>query len=311
MPDPTPPFHPDLAAAARWTPRAVVRPWTIPLFNAFFSLGGALVSGGEPVALGAASLWLYRPAEPGPTPGPAVLWLHGGGFVVGHARQDGARCQALADALGVPVASVQYRLATAHPFPAALDDAMAALAWLADLPEVDGSWIAVAGQSAGAGLAAQLAQRAAAEGRVVPCQQLLIYPMLDDRSSDAAHPHAEAFRMWDAASNRLGWDRYLRGHDREDPPPHAVPARADALAGLPPAWIGVGTLDLFHDEDVAYARRLEAAGVPTTLEVVDGAFHGFDALAPDAPVTRAFEASQRAALRARWAALGWTPPASV
>lgn len=122
---------------------------------------------------------------------------------------------------------------------------------------------------------------------------------------DAAHPHEPMYRAWDTTSNRLAWDRYLAGHDRENPPPPAVPARVPSLRGLPPTWVGVGTLDLFHDEDVAFAQRLEEAEVPTELVVVQGAFHGFDTFAEDTQVVRDFRASQHAAIRSRWAALGW------
>ncbi|MGA8547801.1 MAG: alpha/beta hydrolase fold domain-containing protein, partial [Mycobacterium sp.] len=117
-----------------------------------------------------------------------------------------------------------------------------------------------------------------------------LYPMLDDRTVVGYHP---GHRLWNADSNRFGWRAYLGDAD----PAIAVPARREDLAGLPPAWIGVGTLDLFHDEDLAYAERLKAAGVPCHLEVAPGAFHGFDMLAPKAGVSQAFFNSQCASLR--------------
>ena len=105
--------------------------------------------------------------------------------------------------------------------------------------------------------------------------------------------------MWNTKANRFGWQSYL-GHPpgQVDVSGIAAAARVDDLTHLPPAWIGVGTLDLFHEEDVAYARRLNAAGVPCELDVVEGAFHGFDLIRPKAGVSRAFRAAQLAALGA-------------
>ena len=299
-------YHPDLASIARWIPRALVRRWTIPLMSTAYAVTTAFAKGGTRVDLDTTSVWVYRPTNAAaPQPGPAILWLHGGGMLLGDAREHQDGNQRLADELGIPVVSVQYRLSKTSAFPAGLDDCMQALYWIAQQEDVDPRLIVVMGVSGGGGLAAQVAQRATAEGKVVPCLQVLVYPMLDDRSSDAEHPHAAWYKTWDTVSNRLAWDRYLAGHDRGTPPRFAVPSRASSLRGLPPAWLGVGTLDLFHAEGTRYAERLEADGVPTELVVVDGGFHGFDVFATDAPVTAAFHASQTAAMRARWAELGW------
>ncbi len=203
------------------------------------------------------------------------------------------------------VVSVDYRLAPETPFPGSLEDNYAALAWLhanaKDL-NVDRSRIAVMGESAGGGHAAALAIAARDRGACALACQVLIYPMLDDRTgSSAAHmpasPAVGAF-IWTAASNVLGWSSLLGMPAGSASPPHgSVPSRVADLRGLPPAWIGVGTLDLFHDEDVAYAARLKAAGVATTLELVPGAYHGFDILAKQAPLAKAFAASWLRALR--------------
>jgi acetyl esterase/lipase len=125
------------------------------------------------------------------------------------------------------------------------------------------------------------------------CFQLLVYPMLDDRSTDRKHANAANFRLWDTASNEFGWSAYLGDAD----PRLAVPARQADLSGLPAAWIGVGTLDLFHDEDAAYADRLRRAGVPCALDILPGAFHGFDSVAPQATISETFFALQCNALR--------------
>ncbi|WP_370289996.1 alpha/beta hydrolase [Nocardioides sp.] len=241
---------------------------------------------------------IYRPAAPGPSG--AVLWLHGGGFVAGHPAGDHALASGLAAELGAVVVAVDYRLAPEHPFPAALDDVTAALDWLAasaDELGVDAARIAVAGASAGGGLAACLAQRALDEGGPALVVQCLVYPMLDDRTTRSRRGAGRI--AWTPAANRFGWSAYLggRGRTAPTPPPHAVAARRDDLTGLPPAWIGVGTLDLFHDESVEYARRLGVARVPCELHVVPGMYHGADAVAPDAVAMRAFREGWVGALR--------------
>jgi acetyl esterase/lipase len=151
--------------------------------------------------------------------------------------------------------------------------------------------VAIGWASAGGGLAAALALLARDRAELTPVLQLLAYPMLDDRSG--AEPNNPNYRLWSPKSNRFGWAAYLGDAD----PQVAVPARRDDLSGLPPTWIGVGTNDLLHDEDLAYAERLTAAGVPCQVEVVAGAFHGFDQVVPKAAVSRSFFASQCASLR--------------
>jgi acetyl esterase/lipase len=224
--------------------------------------------------------------------------MHGGAYVTGTAQLDDRVCRAFADALDIVVASVDYRLAPEHPYPAALDDCDTALQYLAALPDVDPSRVAIGGVSSGAGLAAALAIRARDRGSVVPIHQLLLYPMLDDKSTTVYQPHAAQFRFWDVKSSTYSWKAYLGDAD----PQIAVPARCADLSNLPSAWIGVGSLDLFHDEDVAYAMRLRDAGVDCELHVVDGAFHGFDAVAMKTAVAYAFFAKQCASLGRAFAA---------
>jgi acetyl esterase/lipase len=235
---------------------------------------------------------LHRPVGVS-TPAPALLWIHGGGYIMGSARQDDMLCRRFARTLGITVAALDYRLAPEHPYPAALEDCYAALTWLAGLPAVDHERVAFGGGSGGGGLAAALAFWARDRGEVTPVLQVLAYPMLDDRSSDRPEIDASGHRLWSFDSNRFGWSAYLGDAD----PDVAVPARRDDLAGLAPAWIGVGTHDLFHDEDLAYAERLKAAGVPCHVDVVDGAFHVFDLVAPKVQVSQSFFNSQCAALR--------------
>jgi acetyl esterase/lipase len=295
--------HPDLRRVARITPRTLVSPRTLPLMRALNPLIGRLRGAGAPdgvevITLGSgAGVRLFRPV--GVTePAPALLWIHGGGYVIGTAQQDDAVCRRFSSRLGITVASVEYRLAPQHPYPAPLEDCYSALTWLAGLPAVDRGRVAIGGGSAGGGLAAALALLARDRGEVKPVFQLLVYPMLDDRSSTTANnPN---YRLWNPRSNRFGWSAYLGDAD----PRVAVPARRDDLSGLPPAWIGVGTHDLFHDEDLAYAERLISAGVPCEVEVVPGVFHGFDLWAQKSPVSRRFFDSQCEALRAALAPVG-------
>ncbi len=246
-----------------------------------------------------APLRVHRPTE-GRSKG-ALLWLHGGGLMMGTPRMDDARCGRLARDAGLVVVAPAYRLAPEHPFPAALDDAHAAWTWLQEAaPELglDPTRIAIGGASAGAGIAACLAQRLRDEGGVQPAAQLLVYPMLDDATAARRDLDAVRHLVWTNRANRAGWRAYLgRPPGSDDVPPYAAASRAADLSGLPPAWIGVGDLDLFRAEDRAYADRLEAAGVRVARMELRGAPHGFDALRPDAPPSRAFAAAQVAFLR--------------
>ena len=221
----------------------------------------------------------------------ALLWIHGGGYIIGNAAIDDALCGEIASNLGIVVVSADYRLAPRHRYPAALDDCHAV--WLALLSEadalgVDPQRIVIGGMSAGGGLAAALVQRIIDEERARPIGQLLFAPMLDDRTAARRELDAAAHPVWDNGLNHLGWKSYLgKAPGVSEMPRYAVPARRADLSGLPPAWIGVGSIELFHDEDVDYASRLEAAGVPVSLEVVSGAPHGFEAWARDTPTGRA------------------------
>jgi acetyl esterase/lipase len=228
---------------------------------------------------------------------PALLWIHGGGYVMGTAAQDDRICRRFADRLGIVVAAVDYRLAPDHPFPVPLHDCYDALTWLAHQPEVDPTRVAVGGASAGGGLAAALTLLARERGQVDLCFQLLAYPMLDDRTSLRRDFDERSLRLWSVNANRFGWQSYLgRTPGSTEVSPLAAPSRSDDLRGLPPAWIGVGTCDLFCEEDIAYAGRLRKAGVPCELDIVSGAFHGFDLVLPKAGVSQAFRSAQTAAL---------------
>jgi acetyl esterase/lipase len=285
-------FHAELRRIARFAPRQLVTPRTLPLLRALSRLQGRRDPDVEVLTLPSrVGVRLYRPAD-AQGPGPALLWIHGGGYIIGRAVQDDAQCRRFARELGATVASVEYRLAPEHPYPTPVEDCYSALTWLARLPAVDPKRVAIGGASGGGGLAAALAFVARDRGEVPVAAQLLVYPMLDDRSADRTDLNDSGHRLWSRSSNKFGWDAYLGDADRNV----AVPARREDLSGLPPAWMGVGTLDLFHDEDLAYAARLNAAGVSCEVDVVAGAFHGFDVVAAKAEVSQSFFKSQCAML---------------
>lgn len=233
---------------------------------------------------------LHRPTGTDET-GPALLWIHGGGTVMGAAAQEDKFCRKLMNFTGVSIAAVDHRLAPEHPFPTPLEDCYAALRWLARQPWVDPTRIAIGGASAGGGFAAALALLARDRGEPVPALQMLVYPMLDDRTGAAGGATPRV--MWSDRDNQIAWRWYLGGADPET----VAPARRHDLAGLPATWIGVGTLDLFYDECLAYGRRLQEAGVGTHAEIAEGAFHAFDMIVPNASVSQRFFASQVRALR--------------
>jgi acetyl esterase/lipase len=256
-------------------------------------------------------LWIVDPAplEKGK---PLLLHIHGGGFMMtGPNLMPGI--QEIATDCHCVVVSVDYRLAPETRYPGSLGDNYAALRWVhahaAELG-IDRSRIAVGGESAGGTHAASLAIHARDRNKLdrnqedVPiCFQLLIYPALDDRTG-SSHPAPPAIGqfMWTPSANRFAWSSLLgvpAGSSKV--PVAAVPARVTSAAGLPPAWIGVGSIDLFVEEDMEYARRLVHAGIATELLVMRGAFHGFDLLVPDAGVSKQFTASWKSALRKAFA----------
>lgn len=286
---------PELRTAARALPGgySLHRGLTVP--RALMGLAGLAgragrLKGVDAVAVtGDVSVRLHRQADLA-EPGPALLWIHGGGTIMGSAAQEDGFCRKLLNFTDVPVAGVDHRLAPEYPYPTPLEDCYAALLWLARQPWVDPARIAIGGASAGGGFAAALAFLARDRGEVAPVLQMLVYPMLDDRTGV---DDSTARVMWSGRDNQVAWQWYLGSAD----PALAAPGRRTDVTGLPPAWIGVGSLDLFHDECASYADRLGEAGVPTHLHVAEGAFHAFDMIAPKASVSQRFFASQCRALR--------------
>ncbi len=211
-------------------------------------------------------------------PMPAIVSLHLGGYVVGTYDNEDARHDRLCPRFGYLGVAVDYRLAPETSFPGALEDAYGALRWVHDNAEelgVDRSRIGIIGASAGGGLAAALALYARDKGEVPVAFQQLLYPMLDDRRTTPTSQWDVP--VWSPESNEIGWSSYLGAlYGTEDIPYYAAPSRATDLTGLPPAFLCVGALDLFCDEVIDYAQRLNQAGVPVELHVYPGGPHAFD-----------------------------------
>ena len=234
---------------------------------------------------------------------PAVLHIHGGGFILGRMQDTFVASQQLSEELDCVVVEVEYRLSPETVFPGPLEDCHAALVWLhANAAElgVNPASIAVMGESAGGGMAAMLAIAARNRGSVPLCYQVLIYPMLDDRTGTTRRvPPFIGTIGWNEAGNAVGWSSLMGVPAGSDAvPAGSVPARTADLSGLPPTFIGVGTIDLFVEENITYAQRLIAHAVPTQLLVVPGAYHGFDFIAPKSRASRTFIASWKLALGA-------------
>lgn len=245
-------------------------------------------------------LRIYQPVNPAHET-PVLIWMHGGGYIIGKPEIEDSVCIQFVRELGISIVSVDYRLAPQHPFPAGLEDCYSALMWAkANSAQFgfDVKRIGVGGTSAGGGLAAALAQLALDRKEVSPIFQLLTYPMLDDQTSLRTDIDDSNSPTWSQKNNRFGWESYLgKSFGKEEIPQYAVPARRSDLSGLPNAWIGVGMLDVFYDEDKRYAERLREAGVHCEVEIVQGAFHGFDVIDPTPPLVQEFRRSQISALR--------------
>lgn len=236
---------------------------------------------------------LYRPAERGDG---ALLFLHGGAYILGDAYVEEARCLHLASEGRCLVASVDYALAPESPFPAGLEDAYTGLEWLhghaAELGVAPGR-IAVGGSSAGAGLAAALALLARDRGGPPICFQLLVYPMLDDRM-ETASMRMEDTALFTPRAARDAWAHYLGGRVADH---LAAPGRAADVSDLPPAYLLVAEHDPLRDEGIDYAKKLVAAGIPTELHLFPGTFHGFDLIGARTRIGRQALEEQASALR--------------
>ena len=227
---------------------------------------------------------LYGPPDREVRPG--LLWVHGGGYVLGTPEDDRARV--IAEEVGCRVVSVDYRLAPEHPFPAGVEDCFASLRWMVEHASelcIDPERIAVGGQSGGGGMAAGFVLMNRDRGGPQPVLQLLLYPMIDNLHDTPSGRYSN-HPVWNRATSLRAWEMYLDGTPGPDASPYAAATRAEDLAGLPPTFICIGSEELFRDENIDYARRLIAAGVSTELAVFPGVYHGADLFVPDAAVSR-------------------------
>ena len=230
---------------------------------------------------------IYQPPAPGPRGG--LLWIHGGGYIVGEARDD-ARCIEFAEFVGCAVVSVDYRLAPESTYKESIADCFAALNWMVDNADdlgIDATRVAIGGGSAGGGLTAGLALYNRDKQGPKLAYQLMIYPMIDD-THDTPSGHEDTWpTTWNRDVSFKAWKMYLGDeYGTDNVSPYAAAARAKDLTGLPPALVIVGALDLFRDENIDYAKRLMAAGIPTDLLVYAGMFHGVEIHVPDAVASK-------------------------
>ncbi len=226
----------------------------------------------------------------------AVVWIHGGGYVMGSAED--VRAMHIATALNCTVFSVDYRLAPEHPFPAGPDDCYATLKWVMEGKsgyDLNLDRVALGGASAGAGMAAGVALMNRDNDNFDLCLQLLLYPMIDNLHATQSGKY-ENHPIWNQQTSFNAWEMYLGGTPKDGASPYAAAMRAESLAGLPPAYICVGTEDLFRDEDIAYANRLIAEGIPTELCILPGVYHAAEGFVPDAPVSQRLTAGFMTAL---------------
>jgi acetyl esterase/lipase len=239
-------------------------------------------------------------AKDGATSGSAVLFFHGGGYIFGHIDLFDGPVSRYVSASGVPMLSVEYRRAPEHPFPTPLEDAYAALRWMHDHAAelgVDRDRIGVMGDSAGAGMAAGLTILARERGGPKIARQILLMPMLDDRTR-TPDPHIAPFAVWTYDDSATAWPALLGdAAGGPDVPATAAPARVEDATDLPPAYIEVGQLDVFRDEDMAYATTLGRAGVPVEFHLHPGVPHEFDSIAFDSDVARRATADRIRVLR--------------
>lgn len=229
---------------------------------------------------------VLKPENPAPKL-PAVLFLHGGGYIGGSPEDKiwfVERLLGMADAVFF---SPDYSLALDRPYPAAIEDAYQALLWLKDNAESLGAnpdQLFIVGESAGGGLAAGLAIYARDKGEVNVAFQMPLFPMLDDRMITESMRDNDA-PVWNEYNNRLAWKLYLQNLEGETPV-YAAPARLEDFRGLPPAYTYVGTVDPFYDETKAYFEKLRAAGIEAKADFYEGCYHAFDELNPKAPLVK-------------------------
>ncbi|MCW2881403.1 MAG: Lipase LipH [Sphaerisporangium sp.] len=239
---------------------------------------------------------IYRPVNASGTL-PGIYYIHGGGMILGNIAGEDVNATMICDQVGAVVASVEYRLAPEHPHPAPVEDCYAGLVWMAESAAelgIDPQRLAIYGGSAGGGLTIGTVLLARDRGGPALSFMMPIYPMIDDRNETPSSNEITDIGIWDRAGNIEAWAWYLGG---EKPDQYAAPASAEDLSGLPPAFIDVGTVDLFRDEDIAFAQRLMQAGIPTELHVNPGSYHASETFAPEAALSKRIWATRIDALK--------------
>lgn len=233
---------------------------------------------------------IYTPD--GSPPFPMLMYFHGGGFVLGSIDVDDGICRALTNEIGCIVLSVEYRLAPEDPFPAAVEDCLAATTWAAERgAEIhgDSGRVAVGGESAGGTLAAAVAQAARDRGGPEIVHQVLVYPPLDHAMDTASYEQDPEWLVFSKADGKWIWDHYLESElDGENP--YASPLRAPDLRHLPPATVVTCGFDVLCDEGIAYAARLADADVPVAHRHYDDMIHGFLGMLEDPQLEQARDA---------------------
>jgi len=241
-------------------------------------------AGGQPMLVR-----IYQPASRDSSQRPAVLWIHGGGYVMGHPGYDDNLCRDFVLAAGCVVVSPDYRLAPEHPYPAGLEDCYSALVWMTESAKelsIDLRRVAIGGASAGGGLTAALALLARDRGGPSICFQMPLYPMIDDGNTTPSSYEITDARVWNRENNIAAWKMYLGDLEGADVPPYAAPSRAAELAGLPPTYTCVGQLDPFRDETIEYVARLARAGVDVEFHLYPGCYHAFEHADPNAETSQ-------------------------
>lgn len=280
-------IHPDLKAAFEAAPDMVITEESLPGFRA--TLAAIPVPNDDAVEVydevigGKLRVKVYKPkTEQKDFPG--LLWIHGGGHIMGVPEQDAGLCIKFAKEAGCIVVAPDYRLAPEHKYPADVEDCYNALVWMTENLPLRKDKIAVAGQSAGGGLTAAVALMARDKKGPALCFQMPLYPMLDCRTITPSTYQIRDHRVWCRDFNLTAWKMYL-GDDVKEVPVYASPAFVEDLSNLPPAYIMVGSLDPFRDESIIYAQRMLQAGVPVELHVIPGGTHGFEGIFADAAVS--------------------------
>lgn len=231
---------------------------------------------------------IYSPLQQTNEKLPVFLWIHGGGYVMGHPDYDDELCEEFVLQASCIVVAPAYRLAPEHPFPAGLEDCYSTLLWIGQEAEAfggDSQTVAIGGGSAGGGMTAALALLSRDRNGLPICYQMPLYPMIDYRNISVSSQEINDNRMWSGQNNREAWQMYLAGLEDKGQLGYASPLLAESYEGLPPVYTCVGELDPFRDETIQYVARLSEAGIPVEFHLYPGCFHAFERAEPNARIS--------------------------